>query len=329
MRWCWKDDLEIINWSHWIYNGTVRKATHNNSNFLGMSRVSISKFHSGLVWSKHRKMWHAIFDCNIWSYVFMKQHSRECIKFEGGATTSQLWIICMSTSRRSSSCSECNKYRVWSISSSSIDLMIVSSGSWTDSELNSTKTFEGWISISPLSMSWWLSLPMIAETTELVFGVLELKWAAGSWLFYYIGGLFGPSPWWALNWFICLLRLGRSNLGPQMIQALDLCPILPQHSQILFCLMWRASITVWRDYLSFSMEMKYQNDESAELKWSMLLEIQSSLGNDRFHDFLLLCRQQIFCCCQEIWWDLSYWSQLILLVYHSLTMPSYSWRNVL
>ena len=46
-----------------------------------MSRVSISQFHSGLGWDKHRKVWHAIFDCNIRSYIFMKQHSTDCIKF--------------------------------------------------------------------------------------------------------------------------------------------------------------------------------------------------------------------------------------------------------
>ena len=46
-----------------------------------MSRVSISQFHSGLGWDKHRKAWHAICDCNIRSSIFMKQHSRYCIKF--------------------------------------------------------------------------------------------------------------------------------------------------------------------------------------------------------------------------------------------------------
>ena len=71
----------IINWSNWIYNQTVRKATYNNTNSLGMSRVSISQFHSGLGWDKHIKVWHAICDCNIRSSIFMKQHSRDCIEF--------------------------------------------------------------------------------------------------------------------------------------------------------------------------------------------------------------------------------------------------------
>ena len=45
-----------------------------------MSCVSIIQFHSGFGWDKHRKLLHAIFDCNIRSSVFMKQHSRDCIK---------------------------------------------------------------------------------------------------------------------------------------------------------------------------------------------------------------------------------------------------------
>ena len=62
----------IINWSNWIYNQTVSKATYNNTNSLGMSCVSISQFHIGLGWDKHRKAWHAICDCNICSSIFMK-----------------------------------------------------------------------------------------------------------------------------------------------------------------------------------------------------------------------------------------------------------------
>ena len=71
----------IINWSNWIYNRTVRKATKNIPNLLGMSCVSISQFNSGLGGDKHRKEWHAICYCNIRSSIFMKQHSRDCIKF--------------------------------------------------------------------------------------------------------------------------------------------------------------------------------------------------------------------------------------------------------
>ena len=70
----------VIHWSNWIYNQTFRKVTYN-PNSLGMSRVSISQFHSGLGWDKHRKVWHAIFHCNICYSVFMKQHSRYCIQF--------------------------------------------------------------------------------------------------------------------------------------------------------------------------------------------------------------------------------------------------------
>ena len=46
-----------------------------------MSRVSVSKFHSGLGWYEHRKVWHAVCECNLSSSIFMKQHSRYCIKF--------------------------------------------------------------------------------------------------------------------------------------------------------------------------------------------------------------------------------------------------------
>ena len=70
----------IINWGHWIYNGTVRKMTQNNPNSLVMSCVSISQFYSGIGWDKLRKLWHAICDCNILSSLFLKQQSRYCIK---------------------------------------------------------------------------------------------------------------------------------------------------------------------------------------------------------------------------------------------------------
>ena len=72
---------KIIKCSNCIYNGTVRKASQNNTNSLGTCRVSISQFHSGLGWDTHRKLWHAICDCNICSSIFMKQRSKDCIKF--------------------------------------------------------------------------------------------------------------------------------------------------------------------------------------------------------------------------------------------------------
>ena len=40
---------KIINCSNWIYNWTVRKATWNNPNYLGMSHVSISQLLVSLV----------------------------------------------------------------------------------------------------------------------------------------------------------------------------------------------------------------------------------------------------------------------------------------
>ena len=45
--------------------------------------------------------------------------------------------------------------------------------------------------------------------------------------------------------------------------------------------------------------MKGKNDESADLYWLMLLEFQLSLDNYRIHEFILLCRQQIFVVVKE------------------------------
>ena len=71
----------IINWPNWIYYWTVSKTKSNNPNSLGMSHVSINQFYSVLGWDKYRKLWHAILDWNIRSSIFMKKHSRDCIKF--------------------------------------------------------------------------------------------------------------------------------------------------------------------------------------------------------------------------------------------------------
>ena len=81
MRWCLRVTWTIINWFHWIYNGTVIKETSNNINYLVMSRVSICQLRSGLGWYKHIQVWHTIFDYNIFSYVFIKKYSRYCRKF--------------------------------------------------------------------------------------------------------------------------------------------------------------------------------------------------------------------------------------------------------
>ena len=196
-----------------------------------MYRVSISQFQSGLGWDKHRKVWHEICDCSICSFIFMKKHSRYCIKNEGGTTTSKALIIWRSTSRRSSSCSKWKNYRRWYISSSLIDFIRVVSGSGTYSELYSTGKSKGWTSTSPLSMSWWLSIPIIAETAGIVLGgyVLDLKWAAGCWPFHSLGDPVGSSSWRALNWITFILRICGRNLGPRMMQASHLFTILPQN----------------------------------------------------------------------------------------------------
>ena len=78
---CCKGNLDNNILPHWIYNGKFRKATLNNPNYFGMSNVSISHFCSGLGWDKHRNVWHSICGWNICSSIFMKKHSRDCIKF--------------------------------------------------------------------------------------------------------------------------------------------------------------------------------------------------------------------------------------------------------
>ena len=45
-------------------------------------------------------------------------------------------------------------------------------------------------------------------------------------------------------------------------------------------------------------KIKDQNDEIAELKWSMSLYLQSYLDKNIAHEFLLLCRQHIIHGCQ-------------------------------
>ena len=148
------------------------------------------------------------------------------------------------------------------------------SGYGTDSELDSTGNSEVWILTSPLSMSWLLSFPMIAEITGLVLEVevLDLEWASGGCLLHSLGDYFGSSTWTALNWFIFLLILGGSNFGPWMMHASDLCPILPQHPQILFCLVRRSAITGWISAVSLLME--YEG-----LKWWELLpEVVNVVG---------------------------------------------------
>ena len=38
--------------------------------------------------------------------------------------------------------------------------------------------------------------------------------------------------------------------------------------------------------------MKDKNYESADLQWSMLLDLQSYLDNDRVHELLIMCRHK-------------------------------------
>ena len=96
---------------------------------------------------------------------------------------------------------------------------------WNRFEWDSNGYSEGLTLESTLSMELWFSLQIIAENTGLLLGgdVLDLKWAAGGWLFNCLGGSGGSSPWWALNLFVFILILGGSNLGPYMMQESALC----------------------------------------------------------------------------------------------------------
>ena len=64
-------------------------------------------------------------------------------------------------------------------------------------------------------------------------------------MFHLLGVLVGSSPLRALNLSIFLIRLGGGNLGPRVMQASALCPVLPQNSQIVFCKTRRSAITGW------------------------------------------------------------------------------------
>ena len=76
-------------------------------------------------------------------------------------------------------------------------------------------------------------------------------------MFYSLGVAVGSSSLIQLNWFIFLIILGGSKLGQQIIQASALCPILPQHLQTVFCLMWRSKITGGRVDVSMLVEEEY------------------------------------------------------------------------
>ena len=144
------------------------------------------------------------------------------------------------------------------------------SGSGTYLYLFLTGNSKGWTSTSPLSMSWWLSIPVIAETTGLFLGgeFLDLKWADGDWLFHSLGGSVSSSPWRALNWLFFLLRLFGRNLGPRIMKASSLCPIIPHHCQISFCIMRRYYLSVQLLYHCW-WKIKYINYDSADMKCSM------------------------------------------------------------
>ena len=70
-------------------------------------------------------------------------------------------------------------------------------------------------------------------------------------MFHSLGGSVSSSPWRSLNWFVFLMILGGRNLVPQMMQASAVCPIPPQNSQIILCIMQRDAITGCRYSVSF------------------------------------------------------------------------------
>ena len=56
--------------------------------------------------------------------------------------------------------------------------------------------------------------------------VRDFKWTDRGWMFQPLVGSVGSLPWSVFNWFIFLLILGGSNLGPWMIQASSFFSIL-------------------------------------------------------------------------------------------------------
>ena len=117
--------------------------------------------------------------------------------------------------------------------------------------------------------------PIISETTGLVLGgeVMNPKWADGGWMLQFICGSFGSSPWRTLNLFIFIPRICGRMFLPWIMKASALYKILPQHSQILFCLMRRFTITVWRDAVSLLME-----DEGKKW-WERWIEVVNVVGD--------------------------------------------------
>ena len=73
-------------------------------------------------------------------------------------------------------------------------------------------------------------------------------------MFHYLSVSVGSSHLRVFIWFVFLLILCGRKFGPQIMQALSFCPIIPIHFQVVFCIMWRAAITVWGDAVSLLME---------------------------------------------------------------------------
>ena len=140
------------------------------------------------------------------------------------------------------------------------------------------------MSISLLSMEWWLSLPIIAETTGLFFGgeVLYLKWSSVGWIFHSLGSSVGSSQQRTESWFIFLLIIGGRNLGPRRMQKPAWCPILAKLLQILFYRIRRDAITGWR--VSVSLLMEYKGPKF----WERWLEVVNVVGDPiiyRVHEY--------------------------------------------
>ena len=181
-----------------------------------MYLVFIGNFHSILGWYNHKKVCRAIFDCNIRSSVFVKQHSRDYIKFwrRGDQQSSLkhlevniqnlifiLWVeefldmvhfIIINWFDRSG-------FWIWN--------RFIVRFNWKLLRLNLNITIINGMMIKYPHDSWNHRIFWGGE-------VLDLKWAYVGCLFRYLGGSVGSSPWRALNLFIFLIILGGANLGP-------------------------------------------------------------------------------------------------------------------
>ena len=185
-----------------------------------MPRVSISQFHSSLGWDKHRKVWHEVCDCNIRSYIFMKQHSIDC---------TQLW----------SSINHQSSLKHMEVKIEKIVIVFWVKGFQDMDHLIIVNWFDRsgfWIyNIFRVRFNW--KLWRVNLNITIINGMM-IKFLCGIWNnrtgFGRIGRGFEvswfrlavPLYWW-LIWFFTMKFV--ELIHPSSLQSSVLCPRLPQH----------------------------------------------------------------------------------------------------